>query len=93
MIHIIGENYDKYVVLDEENGYQAEVMNLAFGTYELYEENAQDRVSWQFNDEMERADGVIDILDTQVQNVTIINTRDQDEQQQASRQDSIRIIM
>lgn len=93
VIHIIGENYDKYVVLDEENGYQAEVMNLAFGTYELYEENAQDRVSWQFNDEMERADGVIDILDTQVQNVTIINTRDQDEQQQASRQDSIRIIM
>lgn len=93
VIHIKGDNYDKYIVLDEENGYQAEVMNLAFGTYELYEENAKDRVSWQFNDEMERADGVIDILDTQLQSVTIINTRDQDEQQQASKTDSIRIVI
>lgn len=93
VIHIKGENYDKYVVLDEENGYQAEVMNLAFGTYELYEENARDRVTWQFNDEAERGDGVIDILDTQVQRVTIINTRDQSEEVQASKQDSIRIIM
>lgn len=74
VMRIIGEQYDRLISLDVDNQYTYTIENLAYGTYQIEEQDTNYNVSYQINQGTQQPEGIIEIQNGDPNEVLIINS-------------------
>lgn len=92
VVHVHSDRFDQYIALNQNNRFETTLRNLPYGSYEISETTSSYQVSYRINQQMETSTAVVQVQDDSVNDVTIINTRN-DVQVQLGQDRSIRVTL
>jgi len=75
IIRVSGNDFERMVTLDKENGFSERLENLAYQSYTIEEMSSPYAVSYIIDDGKETSTASVDINSDATRTITIINTR------------------